>query len=255
MSWTITPSFTQWTPALISTALWLDAADANTITTVSGGVSQWDDKSGNGRHVSQATSANRPTVASAVLNGKNIIRFDPTGSPDRLATASALYTTASFGIYAVTANRSASGESAWAGQYLVASAGRTLIYQNGVSTRSAAISTGSNAVDFSGTPNTNFHLFGYDRNGTNAELFYEAVSRSTTSSLANQITNTPFALGDMSDGGATIVAALDAAEVVCLTAPASTDIRQRIEGYLAHKWGLTANLPSNHPYKVNPPAP
>ena len=59
----------------------------------------------------------------------------------------------------------------------------------------------------------------------------------------------------MSDGGATIVAALDAAEVVCLTAPASTDIRQRIEGYLAHKWGLTANLPSNHPYKVNPPAP
>jgi hypothetical protein len=24
---------------------------------------------------------------------------------------------------------------------------------------------------------------------------------------------------------------------------------QQIEGYLAHKWGLLANLPSNHPYK------
>jgi hypothetical protein len=28
---------------------------------------------------------------------------------------------------------------------------------------------------------------------------------------------------------------------------------QQIEGYLAHKWGLSANLPSNHPYK--PAAP
>ena len=25
------------------------------------------------------------------------------------------------------------------------------------------------------------------------------------------------------------------------------------EGYLAHKWGLTANLPGDHPYKANEP--
>ena len=25
--------------------------------------------------------------------------------------------------------------------------------------------------------------------------------------------------------------------------------RQKVEGYLAHKWGLVGNLPSNHPYK------
>jgi hypothetical protein len=25
------------------------------------------------------------------------------------------------------------------------------------------------------------------------------------------------------------------------------------EGYLAHKWGLTAKLPSNHPYKTTAP--
>ena len=28
------------------------------------------------------------------------------------------------------------------------------------------------------------------------------------------------------------------------------DTRQRLEGYLAHKWGLTANLPDGHPYKA-----
>ena len=28
---------------------------------------------------------------------------------------------------------------------------------------------------------------------------------------------------------------------------------EKIEGYLAHKWGLTANLPADHPYKINAP--
>jgi hypothetical protein len=29
--------------------------------------------------------------------------------------------------------------------------------------------------------------------------------------------------------------------------------RQKIEGYLAHKWGLTDSLPVDHPYKTSPP--
>ena len=29
--------------------------------------------------------------------------------------------------------------------------------------------------------------------------------------------------------------------------------RQKIEGYLAHKWGLNGKLPSNHPYKLGHP--
>jgi hypothetical protein len=29
--------------------------------------------------------------------------------------------------------------------------------------------------------------------------------------------------------------------------------RQRVEGYLAWKWGLVDSLPSNHPYKNKPP--
>jgi len=48
---------TVWNPSMIQTALWLDAADASTITESGGAVSQWDDKSGNNHHVIQATSA------------------------------------------------------------------------------------------------------------------------------------------------------------------------------------------------------
>lgn len=56
-------------------ALWLDAADTATITESSGAVSQWDDKSGNGRHFTQATGANQPATGTNTRNGLNVISF------------------------------------------------------------------------------------------------------------------------------------------------------------------------------------
>jgi hypothetical protein len=39
--------------------------------------------------------------------------------------------------------------------------------------------------------------------------------------------------------------------VGALPGTGGTDITEfeKAEGYLAHKWGLTANLPSDHPFK------
>ena len=54
-----------WSPSLLTTALWLDAAETNTITLNNLVVSQWNDKSGNGRNVLQATSANQPLYVKA----------------------------------------------------------------------------------------------------------------------------------------------------------------------------------------------
>ena len=59
-----------WTPNVLRSALWFDAADLSTLTLVSGDASEWRDKSGNGRHVSQATAARRPTYAELGLNGR-----------------------------------------------------------------------------------------------------------------------------------------------------------------------------------------
>ena len=42
-------------------------------------------------------------------------------------------------------------------------------------------------------------------------------------------------------------------EVLVYNQALSDDVRQKVEGYLAHKWALTANLPDNHPYKASPP--
>jgi hypothetical protein len=44
------------------------------------------------------------------------------------------------------------------------------------------------------------------------------------------------------------------AEMIMVTGSSFSDAdRQRVEGYLAHKWGLTADLASNHPYKSSAP--
>ena len=45
--------------------LWLDAKDSNSIVQVSSKVSQWNDKSGNARHVTQTSAASRPAYSSS----------------------------------------------------------------------------------------------------------------------------------------------------------------------------------------------
>lgn len=76
------------TPTSISNlAMWLDGADAASITLDgSNNVSQWSDKSGNGKHATQATTTKRPSYQTAVQNGLNAVRFD--GTDDCLQAAS-----------------------------------------------------------------------------------------------------------------------------------------------------------------------
>lgn len=45
----------------------------------------------------------------------------------------------------------------------------------------------------------------------------------------------------------------DLAELIVVPAALSTADRQKVEGYLAHKWGLSESLPADHPYKSSPP--
>lgn len=61
--------------------LWLDAADAATIS-IGTGVSEWRDKSGNARHAVQTVAANQPVYNLASVNGLNSVNFD--GSNDFL---------------------------------------------------------------------------------------------------------------------------------------------------------------------------
>ena len=62
-------------PLDLSPVLWLDASDTSTITESGGAVSQWDDKSGNGNNVVQATAAAQPTSGTRTINSLNVLDF------------------------------------------------------------------------------------------------------------------------------------------------------------------------------------
>lgn len=73
---------TGFSPSDLSPAIWLDAADSSTLfDAVSGGstpadagtVRRWQDKSGNLRHVTEATAG--PTRRTGLQNGKDVVRF------------------------------------------------------------------------------------------------------------------------------------------------------------------------------------
>jgi hypothetical protein len=56
--------------------LWLDAEDTSTITHSSNAVSKWQDKSGNGKHATQSTSGDQPTITSNGMSEKAGLDFD-----------------------------------------------------------------------------------------------------------------------------------------------------------------------------------
>jgi hypothetical protein len=86
---------------------WWDADDATTITDAGGGaVSQWNDKSGNGHHVVQATAGARPTTGVRFRNVRNVLDFD---GGDHLQLASGFgFPQTAFTMFAVWASDTAS---------------------------------------------------------------------------------------------------------------------------------------------------
>jgi hypothetical protein len=256
MSWVITGSQkVNWDPSLISTALWLDAADASTVTTVTGAVSQWNDKSGNGRNATQSAAGSRPALISNVYTGKPAIRSD--GIDDFLSITPF---TVSAGIRAYGVINPISPSSArrnggwlWMTNFVEAtphfSAAAGFANQNWFSSffsTTRPVITSTNIL-----PDTLYLAF-IEQTGTQLKgRVFGTIAESTVAATFNGTPTTKFQLFSTL---ATFEARFDICEVVFIQSP-STDQQQKTEGYLAHKWGLTASLPSDHPYKVNPPAP
>lgn len=255
-----------WTPANITTALWLDAADASTITTVSGAVSQWDDKSGNTRHATQSTAANRPVVATSVQNGLNAIRFD--GTNDSMTVVSTfMQGQNNFSISWVSTHRGAGTGDGYrpdittyssagfdAGSYhYVKTSNLGAAYPHN---RSTGGSTGywGNYDLVSGTSYANgtFNVLQFRAASTGWSVLRNGSTEgSVTATLGTAFVNDGLVIA--AQGLPARFSQLDVLEIVVAIGSGPTAENQRIEGYLAHKWGLASSLPAGHPYKSAPP--
>jgi len=235
---------TVWNPSMISTALWLDAADASTITTVDGAVSQWNDKSGNGRNLSQSTAAARPIYTSNGLNSKNILTFE---SGDHFGTRSMPNAANEIVLYCVLSPTLIS-----AYHNLLDNANSTpMIWIDPSNRWEINTVTGLVVSGFTGAT----HIAGFRIRTTSSTLTFwgnggtASTANSATSPWANPSTFSFFNRSGSSTFRGTF------AEMIWIDGAVSDANRQRIEGYLAHKWGLEANLPNDHPYKTTGPTP
>ena len=243
---------TAWTPAQLATELWLDANDVDGDFQSSNNpangtaISQWNDKSGHGRHVSQGTAIFQPTYATAGINGLGVIIFNgvnnglanaavglPTGTQSRSAFVvyQPLRTT---GINAITSQ----GNPAGPGQLF------TMEYRDNPAGDPYFHGGYADATNYA-APNLNIKMAAVTFSATTLNLF-ENGALVATSYLNLNTSGDSFFVGTSVSNE---LAMAKIAEIVYVNGAISATNRQYMEGYLAHKWGLTALLPAGHPYR------
>ena len=209
--------------------LWLDANNIDGDDTTDSiaddtAIIQWIDQSGNNNHAGQATSGNRPTYGAAELNNKGVINFTAAQSFDLSADANIRVIAA---VIMQASNQSAVTKPFGGNQNLTTSAQKFAL---------GAIDSGVSSSD-GGIVVWQFEPGAYS-------IYVDGVNKgSSTSSLSPNAFNK---VGNDFAG--------EIAEVVAYDRALSDGVRQKIEGYLAHKWGLVSDLSSSHSYKNTKPA-
>lgn len=238
-----------WRPSNIgsSLALWLDAEDAASITLNGSTVSQWNDKSGNGRNAVQGTASNQPAYGATLISGKPALSFDGVNDSISSASTSISFST-SASVFMVATNTGTASEFGGSFDFVgnnnfidVFSGSPTLIRWEIGNTVNGTVGSNTHTV----TANTPYILSSARNtsliNGGDQKTFAQ-TGVVTTPITASARVGSYFSAYKGNVG-----------EIVLLAAEASVDLRQRLEGYLAWKWKLQANLPSTHPFKNLPP--
>lgn len=248
-----------WTPSEISTSVWLDADDAATITDSGGAVSQWDDKSGGGFHFTQGTASKQPTTGSSTIGGKNAINF--AGLLDWMGASAQPWGASVSDGFIIMLHKTSDP--------LVSGCEFNM---GGTSTQSEQWTLNS-AYGAGG----NFHFDAGGWSGANrvtktsnasaGETLITSGYCSTTDSVQEARKNGAVVASDATGhtvsftGNATLFCRYadwvesngDLAELIAIEGTVSTDTREKLEGYLAHKWGQAALLDAGHTYKSAAP--
>jgi len=246
---------TPWDPSQLSLLAWYDA-DAITGLNNGDSVTTWSDSSGNARDISAGTA---PTYQTAVLNGRPVIRF--TASQYLKRDSSFMFANGSVTIAAIVGG--------------VGSASQTFIITEGSSTSNSPVYSpmqrlSGNADDVgikmfyrtdSGSSVINHAvMIGPPISNTIGVVVDDGSSIVTTKDGGAPITRVAsytraattlnrFAVGTMLRSSPAYGWDGDMAEIVIADSALGTTDRQKLEGYLAHKWGLASNLPVGHPHK------
>lgn len=248
------PKGSLWLPSETSPKAWYDASDTSTITASSNIISQVDDKSGNGFNLNVLTAGKTgPKTGIQTLNGLNVFTWDTIGQV--LENNSFAHDQDSSGLYfavifkCITDNAQ---DFVLAGTESNAPGNRMAIRRNS-SLNSLQIiggsGTGSNILLGSSpgsTPEGEDFLVVSKFNGLNSHIRIDGELLKSGNIGTNAFSS--LNIGANEAEASTIKGYI--AELVFFT---DSSDEEKIEGYMAHKWGLTSSLPSNHSYKISFP--
>jgi hypothetical protein len=224
--------------------LWLDAADQSSFALSGSNITTWNDKSGNGRNTTNlfgtpTRSGSNVVFAGAQLMGTSL-SYSGLNANSFFSVCETTSAAMNGNVIGVRTNTINGG------------------YQIDVYALVPKITTygGYTAV----TGSTNFT--------TNTKFVYNGTYSGTSTAYlylnGSQIGSGPgqnIGSGTVTIGGHTDLGASSLGEpwvgnineIIIYNYVLSTTQRQQVEGYLAWKWSLQNNLPSNHPFKNSPP--
>jgi hypothetical protein len=238
------PLATGWTPARLGTqvAAWFDADDAATITLNGTGVSQWNDKSGNGRHVSQSNAGAQPTYTTGQLNGRPIVAFDTTD--DRLFTTSGgadgVDDTSMFVVMRM--NAGGANEDTPVGIGLSGQLRRVRTLYRAINGTALEFEGWGNAAtsSLSWDIGGSYHIFGARQAGQAVQLRRDGVAANTTFFQSPLTVNSNnLYLGGLDDGaGGNRRTDGNFAEVLVFYTSINDATTRLVERYLSNKWGI-----------------
>ena len=246
-----------WTPeGLANCQLWLDAGDVDTITYGTGpDVNQWNDKSGNDRHVSQAVDASKPHSGLTKINGLNVITFD--GTDDLLQTiANATWLNGTeYYIFAVLKSAVTSGTNYFIGcNDSGAGANNRALHVGWRDADSWTLAHYNDDADWNSlTRNTDVFVSTNHYKDPGGERRFNSASSTDQTNPTSDMTgiDTVLNIGK----GTSISSGFwngNICEVIVVTGSMTLVERERIEAYLAWKWGLETSLDNTNDFKSRP---
>jgi len=255
-----------WTPNdLDNCVLWLDPSDSSTVTVEAGLVAEITDKMGN-YNFNNTDSATRPVLLPNGVNGLDVIDFGASLKFISSNSARSLFRNSGYGgLFFVTQSTGGSNSQniLWYSSSTSAFASMVRVFN-----QNSRLNLAGRRLPGGAFQSLNVGLFTANETQIfggeykwqaarldgwiNGSLINSLVPYQQSGNLedANSIDNPR--IGSNTNNTDSFTGKLCEMLVVKDVPPTQDDI-DRIFGYFAHKWGATSYLPTDHPYKTEPP--
>ena len=226
-----------WTPSLLLPDLWFDAADSNSITLATG-VSNWVNKGSAGINASQSDPAYQPLIVSSPPGLQSI-------QGHRLSLSSRYNLTGDFTIAMVVRNQGdlfVPLDSSDSPVHITYNS--KFLYWSGFAGFYSVVVDSSGGFLISGIAWNSLSLLFLKREGSSGFFLLDSNESTYIANLsALQIDDI------VGNRQLNLLVNNIIHEVLVYPSALSDDNSKKVQGYLAHKWGIAEKLAADHPYK------